>query len=104
MSLADDFKNASHPYTFTKQNDFVLSANFSGSLYYYYDFLARVMISKNAYGQESGCVPTPFSQLDPETLAFFRDKLVALGGKPPELPDYSAPARLPGKPSTRPQS
>jgi len=54
-----------------------------------YDFVLRIM-----YGNY-GAV-TPFSQLDHDVLIEARDKLIALGGKPPELsPETPTPQATP---------
>jgi hypothetical protein len=48
----------------------------------YYDFAQRVML----HSIEGGYALTHFSQMDREILVAARDKLVELGGNPPELP------------------
>ncbi len=49
--------------------------------YSYYDFAQRVQITP---GTAAPAI-TPFSELDREVLVAARDKLVELGGQPPEL-------------------
>ncbi len=58
----------------------------SDDYYYSYDFNARLLIVRSNYTREAGPSVTPFSQLDRDSLITMRDKLVELGGKPPELP------------------
>lgn len=74
-------------YKIYKENDYVLATycftDQGPDLHLYYDFVARVMA---VAGNNSGQVAVPFSQLDPETLHFFRAELIKLGGTPPELP------------------
>jgi hypothetical protein len=55
-----------------------------------YDFVLRIM-----YGSSDSI--TPFSQIDREVLVAARDKLIALGGHPPELtPEAPAPQATKG--------
>ena len=54
---------------------------YNGGIYAYYDFAQRVRMSSITGSQ----VVTPFSELDRETLVAARDKLVELGGQPPQL-------------------
>jgi hypothetical protein len=80
MSLSIEFNEKD--YKATKNSDYVLAVTCAGSTFCY-DFAARVMYG---WGRNSGSYGmTPFSQLDRETLVTMRDKLVDLGGKPPEL-------------------
>ncbi|MDI1228320.1 MAG: hypothetical protein PSY14_11605 [bacterium] len=58
----------------------------SDGFYYSYDFNARLLVVRTSYTREAGPSVTPFSQLDRDSLITMRDKLVELGGKPPELP------------------
>ena len=67
----------------------------SDDYYYSYDFNARLLIVRSNYTREAGPSVTPFSQLDRDSLITMRDKLVELGGKPPELP--LEPSVMPGK-------
>ncbi len=57
-----------------------------------YDFLARHMVLQDS---KDGSInrAIPFSQLDPESLEFMRDKLIELGGKPPALPQKAKTAK-----------
>ena len=74
-SLSDSFNN---DHTAEKMTDSVLVVN-NGVNNYYYDFVQRFVSSSRGD-------TTPFSQLDREVVIMMRDKLVALGGAPPELP------------------
>lgn len=86
MSLSIEFNN--NTYTAQKVGDYVLQTYCNGT-YIFYDFAARIMYGH--YGSNCSLGTTPFSQLDREVLIAMRDKLVDLGGKPPELP-AEAPA------------
>jgi hypothetical protein len=62
-----------------------------------YDFLTRQMVMIGSYSVASngrrGAAPLgtiPFSQIDREVLECMRDKLIELGGNPPELPSADA--------------
>ena len=79
MSLKDQFNG---PYTSKKENHTVLCVHYD-TLYNYYDFTARMLTTCN--GSNSVAV-VPFSQLDHDTLIAMRDRLIDLGGTPPELP------------------
>ena len=57
----------------------------SDDYYYSYDFNARILIVRTNYTRDAGPSVTPFSQLDRDMLITMRDKLVELGGKPPDL-------------------
>ena len=72
----------------------MLAVSCSGSVFCY-DFAARVMYGWGGSAISYGVVP--FSNLDRETLVAMRDKLVDLGGKPPELPDEAAAPAQPRK-------
>ncbi|MDI1228224.1 MAG: hypothetical protein PSY14_11120 [bacterium] len=76
LSLKDAFNNL-HPAMENSSSLRVLSSG----IYAYYDFAQRVRSS----GSPTPTI-TPFSQLDRDTLVAARDKLVELGGNPPELP------------------
>ena len=52
---------------------------------YIYDFAARMVVMRADWGSYS-VTSTPFSQIDRDVLVAARDKLVEMGGKPPELP------------------
>jgi hypothetical protein len=93
MSLSADFNGQYNAY---RENDYVLRVNF-GSIYYYYDFMTRLLVTKNTSGT-TGITTTPFSQLDRESLALMREELIRQGGKPPELPaDGTGPSAPPRK-------
>lgn len=64
----------------------------NGRYYYFYDFTLRVMTTAVHHGGNS----TPFSQLDRDVLVEAREKLIALGGNPPELPAEKASTGKPG--------
>jgi hypothetical protein len=40
---------------------------------------------------------TPFSQMDREVLVLMRDKLIELGGQPPELPPEAPATQAPAR-------
>ncbi|HYD18489.1 MAG TPA: hypothetical protein VEF76_08430 [Patescibacteria group bacterium] len=81
-SLSEAFNDN---YAGKKFNDNILQVT-SGSINYFYDFAARMMIMRGDWGSDYNLATTPFSQLDRDVLIAARDKLVALGGKPPALP------------------
>lgn len=85
MSLKDAFDRT---HTATKINDSVVQIS-TTYFNYFYDFTQRVMMTS------SRGAATPFSQLDREVLVMARDKLVELGGKPPELPPEAPAAPAP---------
>ena len=87
-SLSDAFNGG---YKASKQNDCVLCVNFNDSVFNYYDFTGRMLITVFSGYEKGGVATTPFSQLDRETLIAMRDKLIELKGFPPELPP-EAPA------------
>ena len=58
----------------------------------YYDFLARVMISKGCDERQPPVIKA-FSELDPDTLMLMHFKLESMGGSPPKLPVPFAEAR-----------
>lgn len=88
MMLKDAFNNSD--YDFAKLTPTVLRVRMGGgvSIGYFYDFGMRIMTAR----YDGGLSTQPFSQLDRETLIELRDKLVELGGKPPELPRENNPA------------
>ena len=66
---------------------------YNGGIYAYYDFAQRVRMSSITGSQ----VVTPFSELDRETLVAARDKLVELGGQPPQLPPEAPTLNKPAR-------
>ncbi len=85
-----DVKSAfNEQYKAVKANDYVLDISFYSSnqstIYHTYDFMSRTLITGRS-GGSVGFNVTPFSQLDRDALVTMRDKLVELGGTPPELP------------------
>lgn len=90
MGLEADFNTAG--YKTYKINDYVLGISYpyaaagesNYNTFHSYDFLARVLTSRSG-SSEGGTAVTPFSQLDPDSLEAMRQRLIALGGKPPEL-------------------
>lgn len=80
MTLKDSFKTAGYQYE--KAAPGTLRVTDAAGIWYFYDFNMRLMTAK--YGE--GLSTEPFSQLDREMLVEMRDKLVSLGGTPPELP------------------
>ncbi len=80
-SLKNSF-NGNH--TTSKYGDSVLLAT-SGKINHFYDFTARVLLTRADWGTDYNITTTPFSQLDRDTLVAARDRLVELGGTPPAL-------------------
>ncbi|HYD18493.1 MAG TPA: hypothetical protein VEF76_08450 [Patescibacteria group bacterium] len=75
-----------------KATPFVLDIYYrsrGGGIYMTYDFMSRVLLTRTG-NSEGGLSVTPFNQLDRETLVAARDRLVQLGGEPPELPAEAA--------------
>lgn len=97
-----DFKqafNSNSGYSTSNTNPFVLDIYFKGqggSVYMSADFLTRTLVTRNSYG-DAGVVVTPFAQLDRDVVVAMRDRLVELGGTPPDLapeaPANPAPQR-----------
>lgn len=87
MSLSADFNSSHHPH---KVNAAVLQISFDYHRHYY-DFNTQVMTTVLTYGSTGAVTATPFSQLNRDVLVDMREKLIELGGKPPELP-AEAPA------------
>lgn len=86
MSIAEHFNDKN--YELRKESDQVISCYISmraGTIYTTYDFAARVMYARTG-SSDGGLSVTPFDQLDRESITFFHDKLVELGGKPAPLP------------------
>ncbi|MBL8712062.1 MAG: hypothetical protein JNM12_04115 [Alphaproteobacteria bacterium] len=75
-------------YKATMANAYVLDTTFYsptlGHIYQTFDFMARTLISGRS-SSSAGFTVTPFSQLDRDVLITMRDKLVELGGSPPDL-------------------
>jgi hypothetical protein len=92
MSASDDFN--ANGYKADKINGFVLGVQYpagnGGTTYMTYDFLARVMIVRTG-SSDGGTAVKSFGELDRGSLISLRDRLVAQGGNPPELPP-EAPA------------
>lgn len=88
MTLSEQFNKLAA----TKMSDCILQVQ-SGYHYFYYDFAQRIMTAAIHHG---GSV-TPFAQLDREVLIAARDRLVALGGTPPELPPETPAATATAK-------
>lgn len=88
MSLSANFNSSG--YTASRVNDYVLGVTYpysEGSTYLTYhtfDFLARILTTRTGDSAGGGAV-IPFSQLDPDSLETLRQRLVDLGGHPPEL-------------------
>lgn len=93
MSFSADFNNT-NGYRTSKLNDFVLGVSYSqngATTYYAFDFLARLLTTRTG-SSDGGAHVIPFSQLDPDSLATLRERLVELGGKPPKLGDDKKPS------------
>ncbi|MBI1214716.1 MAG: hypothetical protein GC185_02730 [Alphaproteobacteria bacterium] len=85
MALSEKFNTE---YRVEKNGEGALSlrfGDFAGSNYLTYDFNLRLLFARTG-ASESGLTVTPFSQLDRESLEDMREKLIELGGHPPELP------------------
>ncbi len=92
---AEDFASAAAKagsLEYGKDNDSTLRLKV-GYAYHFYNFVMRAVISTRH--ADGGCIITPFSQLDRESLEFMRGKLIELGGKPPALPAEKQEAILP---------
>jgi hypothetical protein len=66
----------------------------SGNFCYHYDFALRQQLAWFSPTGSQGWQPfgnAPFSQLDREVLELARNKLIDLGGSPPELPAAQQP-------------
>jgi hypothetical protein len=87
-------------YKATKSNDYVLDVSFYSNnqshIYHTFDFMSRTLITGRS-SSSVGFNVTPFAQLDRDMLITMRDKLVELGGNPPDLapeaPTLNKPAR-----------
>jgi hypothetical protein len=89
-SLSQQFNDR---YRATKQNDCVLLVEYEmggGCCELGFDFMTRLLVARTFSGAGALNI-TPFSNLDRDVLITMRDKLIDLGGKPPELPT-EAPA------------
>ena len=86
MGLKDEFNE--NGYSTAKINGFVLGVSYSNgggsTTYLTFDFLTRVLITRTG-SSDGGAAVTPFSQLERDSLIRLRDRLVDLGGHPPEL-------------------
>ena len=74
-------KDAFNGYAAEKITDCMLRVS-NGRHYYFYDFTLRVMTTSVHHGGNS----LPFALIDRDVLVEAREKLIELGGKPPELP------------------
>ena len=72
-----------------KTNDSVLRV-YNGTWGCSYDFKQRIVLTTN------GSI-APFSQMDREVLVAMRDKLIEMGGHPPELPPEAPAAAAPAR-------
>lgn len=86
-----DLKSAFNGYQCDKISDTVLRVHNSRH-YYFYDFTLRVMTTAVHHGGNS----LPFALVDRDVLVEARDKLIELGGNPPELPPVNAAVGAPG--------
>jgi hypothetical protein len=91
MATPPDLKASFNKNHAERISDSVLMVH-NGRYYYFYDFALRVMTTAVHHGGSS----TPFSQLDRETLVEAREKLISLGGNPPELPAEKPATGKPG--------
>lgn len=87
MTLKDAFNSSN--YEFSRMNSTSLRVrSASTGINYFYDFGLRIVSAR----YNEGLSIQPFSAIDRDTLIELRDKLVELGGKPPELPREDKPA------------
>lgn len=97
MSASDEFN--ANGYRAAKINGYVLGIQYpsgaGSTTYLTFDFMARVLIVRTG-SSDGGAAVKSFAELDRESLISMRDKLVQLGGKPPELPPET-PASAPLK-------
>jgi len=92
MALKDSFNKRS--YEFHKMNDSTLRVRHpNDSVSYRFDFAMRLLTVQ--YGEALSV--QAFDRLDREMLIELRDKLVEMGGKPPELPAEQPPSTQPRK-------
>jgi len=89
MSLSANFNSSHRPYM---ASEGVLMVSYDYHRHYY-DFNMQTLTTVLTYGSAGAVSVTPFSQLERGTLIDMRDKLIELGGKPPELPP-EAPANF----------
>ena len=96
MKLSDDFNK---DYSASLNSNGALGLRMStggGTNYMVYDFNLRFLTVRTG-SSEGGAVVVPFADLDPDSLEALRDKLIELGGNPPELSASAKPAlRNPG--------
>lgn len=87
-------------YNAVMANDYVLDVSFNSSnlsyIYQTFDFMSRTLVTGRS-SSSAGFNVTPFSQLDRDMLITMRDKLVELGGNPPELPTEAATLNKPAR-------
>ncbi|HYD18492.1 MAG TPA: hypothetical protein VEF76_08445 [Patescibacteria group bacterium] len=88
MSEAASIKDSFNDMSLSKQRSAVLAVS-NGVTTVFYDFAQRLVMNTTTGGYYN---LTPFSQFDRETLVALRDRLVDLGGNPPELPAEPATA------------
>jgi len=91
MKLSDDFNK---DYNATMNSKGALGLRMStggGTNYMVYDFNLRFLTVRTG-SSEGGAVVIPFADLDPDSLEALRDKLIELGGNPPELNKTDKPA------------
>lgn len=93
---SDDFAAAAAKSAskFKKKDDAVLLYNTTAQadIYHYYDFITRNLYVRFESKDHSHIIP--FRDIEPDTLAYMRDKLVELGGNPPPLPVSDAKRSL----------
>jgi hypothetical protein len=87
-SLTDAF-NTMHPQL---KSSAVLGL-YNGTTWIYYDFAQRIRLTP----VEGGHNTTSFAELDRDVLVAARDKLVELGGKPPQLPPEAGTLNKPAR-------
>jgi hypothetical protein len=83
MALSEAFNKSCSA---EKKADAVIEVT-SGAFIYRFDFIMRQQLCWELNcGYNTISSPVPFSQLDRELLETVRNKLIDLGGHPPELP------------------
>jgi hypothetical protein len=94
MDIAECFNDKSDVMKYERRGEcpHILLVNYRyDGFYQTYDFAARQVLTRH----DHSIAVTPFAQVDPESLAALRQKLIDLGGKPPELPSAGSSAPAP---------
>lgn len=95
-SFNEEFNAVSDKIAFTKESEVSLAQHMRiryCDVTLVYDFAHRLLITATS-GKSDHAQVTPFSELDPEVLVEMRNKLIALDGKPPSLPENAGKRSL----------